>query len=456
MLHVPQKKLLPLLILLLLAALAPAAAQTKPAATSIEPAAAPATAPAAAIAVSAPTTGAAAPLASAVPFNVEAATQAYLNTLTPAQKAKSDAYFEGGYWLQVFELLYALGVAAVFLGLGLGRWLQARTQRLPRPGLRTLAFAAGYLLLAWALSLPLDIYEGYVREHAYGMSNQTFGEWFGENLTSLGLSVVFGSFIILAFYGAVRRAGRSWWAWGTGLAAVFLVVGIFAGPVLISPLFNKSTPLPAGPIRAAILSMARANGVPADNVYLVDASRQTKRISANVSGIGSTIRVSLNDNLLNRCTPQEVQAVMGHELGHYVLNHVQKMLVFFTLIIGLSLWLVDWAFRRLTARYGAAWGITDLGDVAGLPLALALFSVFMFLATPVRNTIIRTNEQEADLFGLNAARQPDAFASTAMKLSEYRKIDPSPLEEAIFYDHPSGHTRVHCAMRWKAEHLNGQ
>ena len=448
------KKLLPLLFLL--AAALPAVAQPTPPSAASETAAAPATAPAAAMAVSAPTAAAGVPPASATTFNVEAATQAYLNTLTPAQKAKSDAYFEGGYWLQVFELLYALGVAAVFLRLGLGRWLQARTQRLPRPGLRTLAFAAGYLLLAWALSLPLDIYEGYVREHAYGMSNQTFGAWFGENLTSLGLSVVFGSLVILAFYAAVRRAGRSWWAWGTGLAALFLVVGVFAGPVLISPLFNKSTPLPAGPIRAAILSMARANGVPADNVYLVDASRQTKRISANVSGIGRTIRVSLNDNLLNRCSPQEVQAVMGHELGHYVLNHIQKMLVFFTLIIGLSLWLVDWAFRRLTARYGAAWGITDLGDVAGLPLALALFAVFMFLATPVRNTIVRTNEQEADMFGLNAARQPDAFASTAMKLSEYRKIDPSPLEEAIFYDHPSGHTRVLSAMRWKAEHLNGQ
>jgi STE24 endopeptidase len=443
-------KRLPMLGLLLVLAAAPACllAQATPAPATTAASAAAAAAEASAAPV--------APVATAAPFDVEAATQAYLNTLTPAQKAKSDAYFEGGYWLQVVDLLYALAVAAVFLRLGLGRWLQARTQRLARPWLRTLAFAAGYLLLAWALSLPLDIYEGYVREHAYGMSNQTFGAWFGENLTSLGLSVVFGSLVILAFYAAVRRAGRSWWAWGTGLAAVFLMIGIFAGPVLISPLFNKSTPLPAGPIRAAILSMARANGVPADNVYLIDASRQTKRISANVSGIGSTIRVSLNDNLLNRCSPQEVQAVMGHELGHYVLNHIPKMLVFFTLIIGLSLWLVDWAFGRLTARYGPAWGITGLGDVAGLPLALALLSGFMFMATPVRNTIIRTSEQEADMFGLNAARQPDAFASTAMKLSEYRKIDPSPFEEAVFYDHPSGHTRVRSAMRWKAEHLNGR
>ena len=247
------KRLLVLPLLLLAAAPAQVMAQATvaPAATAV--AAAPAAMPAPA----------------ATPFNVEAATQAYLNTLTPAQKAKSDAYFEGGYWLQLVELLYAVGVAAVFLRLGLGRWLKARVQRLPRRWLRTLAFAAGYLLLAWALELPLSVYEGYLREHQYGMSNQTFGQWLGEDLTSLALSAVFGSLVILAFYAAVRRAGRSWWAWATGLAMVFLVIGVFAGPVLISPLFNKSTPLPAGPIRAAILSMARANGVPADNVYLV-------------------------------------------------------------------------------------------------------------------------------------------------------------------------------------------
>jgi STE24 endopeptidase len=386
-------------------------------------------------------------------FDVNAATQAYLNTLTPAQKARSDAYFEGGYWLLLVEVLYAVGVAAVFLGLGLSRRIKAWTERLPRRFLRTLAYVALYLLLAWVLSFPLTVYEGYFREHQYGLSNQSFGEWLRENLTSLALSVVFGSLLILALYAAVRRAGRAWWVWGTGIVGAFLVIGIFLGPVFISPLFNKSTPLPASPVRAAILSMARANGVPADNVYLVDASRQSKRISANVSGIGSTIRVSLNDNLLRRCTPQEVQAVMGHELGHYVLNHIQKMLVFFVVLIGIGLWVLDWAFVRLIARFGPRWDVADRADVGGLPLAVALLAILGFLATPVLNTIVRTSEQEADVFGLNAARQPDGFAAIAMKLSEYRKIDPTPLEEALFFDHPSGHTRVYTAMRWKAEHL---
>ncbi|MBC6608097.1 M48 family metallopeptidase [Hymenobacter sp. BT188] len=386
-------------------------------------------------------------------FNIEAATQHYLNTLTPAQKASSDAYFEGGYWLQIWGLVYALGVAAIFLALGLSRVIKGWTSRLPGKVLPTLAYAALYLLLAYLLNFPLSLYDDYFREHQYGLSNQSFSEWLTDDLKGLALSLVFGSLVLLALYAAIRRTGRSWWAWGTAIISVFLVISIFVSPVFISPLFNKYTPLPAGPVRDQILSMARANGVPADNVYLVDASRQSKRISANVSGLGSTIRVSLNDNLLNRSTPAEVQAVMGHELGHYVLNHIPKMLIFLVLIIGVGLRFVDWAFHRLIGRYGPRWGIAGIADVGGLPLLVALFAVFMFLATPAFNTIIRTQEQEADVFGLNAARQPDGFATTAMKLSEYRKIDPGPLEEMIFFDHPSGHTRVLTAMRWKAEHL---
>ncbi len=392
----------------------------------------------------------------AASFNVEAATRHYLDTLPPAQKAKSDAYFEGGYWLQLWDVGYALAVAGVFLGLGLSRRLRALAERLPQHWLRTLAYAALYLLAAFVLTLPLTIYEGYVREHQYGLSNLTFGAWAGETLTSLALSVGLGSLAIMGLYATIRRVGASWWAWGTALMAVFMVIGVAVGPVFISPLFNKYTALPPGPVREGILRMARANGVPADNVYYFDASKQSKRISANVSGLGSTIRVSLNDNLLNRCTPAEIEAVMGHELGHYVLNHIAKMLFFFIVLLGIAFRLVDWAFRRLVARYGPQWGIAGLADVGGLPLFMALFAVVGLLGTPITNTIIRTNEQEADMFGLNAARQPDGFAAIAIKLSEYRKIEPTPLEEFIFFDHPSGRTRVRSAMRWKAEHLAGR
>ncbi|HEX8350085.1 MAG TPA: M48 family metallopeptidase [Hymenobacter sp.] len=404
-------------------------------------------------ALAAPSPLQAATTASALPFDVEAATQRYLNTLTPAQKAKSDAYFEGGYWLLLGGLLYDLAMAGVFLGLGLSARMRRWLQRIRNENLRNLLHAALYLVLAAVLSFPWTVYTSFFREHQYGLSNQTFGAWFSEALTSLALSVVIGSVLLMLLYMAIRRVGASWWLWGTGLIVIFLVIGVFLAPIFISPLFNKYTPLPPSPVRESILSMARANLVPATNVYLVDASRQSKRISANVSGLGSTIRVSLNDNLLKRSTPAEIQSVMGHELGHYVLNHIVKGLIFFSLLILLGFAFVSWAFRRLAARYGSRWGVTGLADTTGLPLLLVLFSVYGFLITPATNSITRVSEMEADQFGLNAARQPDGFASIAMKLSEYRKISPGYWEETLFFDHPSGHTRVHTAMKWKAEHL---
>jgi STE24 endopeptidase len=232
---------------------------------------------------------------------------------------------------------------------------------------------------------------------------------------------------------------------------LMLAFVIFIGPPLIDPLFNSYKPLPEGPVRQAILSMARANGVPAKDVYWFDASRQTNRISANVSGILGTTSVRLNDNLLKRCTLPEIQGVMAHELGHYVLNHLYKALMFFTLVLLAGFSLVAWAFEALRGRVGA-WGIRDVGDTAGLPLLAGLFVLFMFVMTPLMNTQTRVQETEADQFGVNACMEPDAFAEVDLQLVEYRKADPGPIEEFLFFDHPSPRKRILTAMRYKAEH----
>jgi STE24 endopeptidase len=254
-------------------------------------------------------------------------------------------------------------------------------------------------------------------------------------------------------YLGIRKSPQRWWVRASFATPFFMIFMMVLAPVFIAPLFNKYTALTDAKVRDPILSMARANGVPADNVYQFDASKQSKRVSANVSGALNTIRVSLNDNLLNRCSPEEVQAVMGHELGHYVLNHIYKMVIDFTLLICAGFWFTHWFYSWATRRFGAAWGLRGIDDLAGLPLLLAGLAIFMTIATPVRNTIIRTNEVEADIFGLNAARQPDGFATTALKLSEYRKLAPGKWEEMFFFDHPSGYNRILMAMRWKAEHL---
>lgn len=387
-------------------------------------------------------------------FDPVAATEAYLSRVTPEQRARSDSYFEGGYWLLLWELLYALGVAGLLLGTGLSARMRDFTERLTRfRFLRLFFYGMAYLVVTDLLSFPLTVYEDFFREHQYGLATHAFGGWLRDFLVGLALAVVFGGLAFAGLYGILRKAPRTWWIWGTVGSVVLIMIGLLIAPVFIAPLFNTYTELKDPSLRAPILSMARANGIPAEHVYVVDASRQTNRVSANVSGLGTTLRISLNDNLLKRVSPAGVEAVMGHEMGHYVLGHTYERLLSFGLVALGGFAFVSWSFGKVAVRWGGRWGIRGVDDVAGLPLFAALFAIYIFVATPILNTIIRTNEIEADAFGLNAARQPDGFAEVALMLGEYRKLSPGPLEEWLFFDHPSGRNRILMAMRWKAEQM---
>jgi len=385
-------------------------------------------------------------------FDAERATTAWVETLTPEQRAKSDAYFEGGYVLDVLDFAYGLGIAALFLLTPLSRRMRAVAERVGKGAfLRSVVYAAQYIVLLTVFNFPMAWYRGFQREHAYGMANNGFGSWMGDQGKSLGVSIVLGSLFVGLLYLVFRKAPCTWWMWGTVTALAFLSFTVMIGPVYLAPLFNTYKSVPEGPMRAQILSLARANGIPADDVYWFDASKQTKRISANVSGMLGTTRISLNDNLMNRSPNESIQAVMGHEMGHYVLNHIYKGLLAMGVIILSGFAFTAWAFDRIVLRRGAQLGISGISDPAGLPLFAAVISVWFFLMTPMTNTLVRTQEAEADMFGLNASRQPDGFASVAMQLSEYRKIHPGKWEEILFFDHPSGWNRVQMAMRWKKE-----
>lgn len=393
-------------------------------------------------------------LAKTPAFDVDAATQAYMATLSGAARAKSDAYFEGGYWLLLWGFVVTVAVNLVFLATGWSRrladWAERRTKR---PSLRSLLWAAPYIVATSLLTLPWAIYTGFVREHQYDLATQTFGPWLGEQGIALVIGTITGSLLITGLLAMVRRFGERWWGVGTAVTLAFLVFMLVLAPVLVQPLFNKYSPMTPGPLREQILAMARANSVPADNVYVVDQSRQTTRISANVSGLGPTIRIALNDNLLAQGSPAEVRAVMGHELGHYVLNHSFSLLLGFGLLILGAYLAVAKLVPAMLRRWGGRWGVERIDDPAVVPAAAIVMAAYFLLATPFTNSLVRMHEQEADIFGLNAARAPDGFAKIAMKLSTYRKIEPSYWEEVIFFDHPSGHTRVETAMRWKAENV---
>jgi len=385
-------------------------------------------------------------------FDATAATNAYLAQIPADKTARSDAYFEGGYWLQLWELLWSVGACVLLLITGISRRMSDWSQRISRrKWISTPIYIALFLIALFLLELPLTIYADYLREQQYGLSEQPFGGWVRDQMVVLAANVVLAAVGLTVIYAAVRRTGARWWVWATGFSLVFLMMVQLIAPVFLLPLLNDYKPLPDGPVRGAVLALALANQVPTNHIEWFDASKQTTRISANVAGLLNTTRIALNDNLLNKTSLPEIKAVLGHEMGHYVLNHMWKEPILLALVIGLVMAALSAGMDRSLARWGGRLSLSDRADPAALPLAVALFSVIFFLLTPLSNLIVRSYEAEADAFGLNASREPYGWAMAAMRLSTYRKINPGRFEEFVFYDHPSGYERVHAAMIWLKE-----
>jgi STE24 endopeptidase len=387
-------------------------------------------------------------------FNADAATEAYLALIPPAEKARSDAYFEGGYWLILRDFLYGAVVCWILLRFRWSAGMRNRAEKITRfKPLQTFLYFLQYIIVASLLGFPIAVYEGYFRERQYGLATQTFGPWMNDQFKELLISIVLGGILAMLLFGIARRLPRTWHIWGAVVTLLFLIFVVMIAPVYLVPVFNKVTRLNDPKVTTPILTMASANGIPVHDVYQMDASRQTTRMSANVSGFGNTMRITLNDNLLRRGSAEEIQAVMGHEMGHYVLNHIYKLMMFFLVVIVGGFAFLRWSLEWSLSRWGERWQIRGIGDTAVLPLVALLTSIFFFVLTPIMNTDTRSAEREADMYGINASRQPDGFAQAAIHLGEYRKMSPGPIEEWIFFDHPSGRNRINAAMRWKGENL---
>jgi STE24 endopeptidase len=388
-------------------------------------------------------------------FNAQAATDAWMAEIPAASTARSDAYFEGGYWLTLWDFLYGAAICVVLLNLGWSGAMRDFAERVTRlRWLQTFIYLVEYIVATTVMGFPLTVYEGFVREHKYGLATQTFWPWMGDQGKSLLVGIVLGGVAGMLLFAVVRRLPRTWWIWGAAVTILLQTFVVVITPVYLVPIFNDVKKLDDPKITGPILRLARANGIQAKDVYEVDASRQTTRMSANVSGFGGTMRITLNDNLLKRGTPAEILSVMGHEMGHYVLHHIYKDLLFLSVVIVIMFAGLRWSLGWTLMRWGDRWRIRGLGDPAVVPLVVLLGSSFFFVLTPILNTQTRVEEFEADMYGLNAARQPDGFAQAAIHLGEYRKMKPGPVEVWIFFDHPSGYNRIFAAMRWKAENLN--
>jgi STE24 endopeptidase len=388
------------------------------------------------------------------PFDPAAATQAWLDSVPRNEREKSNAYFEGGYWLILWNFVLTAAISILLLTSRFSARLRDFSEGVTKiRNVQIACYAILYLLLVYALSFPLNLYENFFREHQYGLATQGFAPWFREQLLGLALTLAGGALLVVALYPVFRRAPRTWWIWATIVMLVFSATLVLIAPVYIEPLFNTYKPLTDSKIRDPILAMARANEIPVKQVFEVDASRQTTRVSANVSGLLGTTRVALNDNLLKQCTLPEIRAVMAHEMGHYVLNHGAKLLTYLGILILVGFALTRILFDAAVKRWGEKWGVRGISDPAGLPLLTLILSTLLFIATPFLNTVVRITEREADAFGINTSREPDGMAKVALKLGTYRKLNPAPLEEFIFFDHPSGRARIRMAMDWKTGNL---
>lgn len=388
-------------------------------------------------------------------FDPAAATAAYLAFLTPAQHARATAYTHGSEWLLLWTALVSVLVAWIVIKSQVLVRVRDRVERVrPHPWRVVFAVVAVDTVLETLLNLPWDAYRQWWREKSYGLTSRAFGGWLVEQGLSLLVSLVMALIMFSVLYWIIRRAPRTWWAWGAVGTVVGFIALVTVQPMVIEPLFNTFKPAPPGPMRDEIVAMAKQVGVPHDKIYIYNGSKQSNRYSANVSGMFGTARVAMSDVMFQKDADlAEVRGVVGHEMGHYVLHHILKSAVKYGLVALVGFFLVDRLFAP-TARLLGARGVAGIADPAGLPVLGALIAVILFVATPVTNAIIRQGEIEADRFSLEHFNEPDGLSKALAKTIEYRAASPGRLEELLFYHHPSVGHRIRTAMDWKASHPN--
>ena len=387
-------------------------------------------------------------------FDPAAATAAYLATMSPADTARAIAYTQGGHWMILWGFLVSLVVAVILIRSNVLTNLRARIDgNRHRPWLASFLVSAAYIALSWLLTLPWSLYESWYREKSYGLNNQTWIAWLGEAAMGAALSTLFTAVFLMFLYLLIRVAKRTWWLWGAGLLASFSILGLVASPLIIEPLFNTYTPAPPGAVRDAVVELAHKTGTPDDKIYIFDGTKQSDRYTANVSGLFGSARVALSDAMFKKnADMSEIRGVVGHEMGHYVRGHILWQMALLMIMAVLGFFLVDRLFPVFRRLLGAD-RVKDISDPAGLPVLGVVLSVLGLLFTPIGNTVTRVMEADADHFSMIHANEPDGMAKALIKTAEYRAPSPSPLEEFVFYSHPSVENRIRAAMEWKAAHM---
>ena len=296
--------------------------------------------------------------------------------------------------------------------------------------------------------LPLRIQSELVLRE-YGLSTQTWATWTLDVVKSVLVDAGLAALALLALVGLARRVGRAWWAWGAAATAALVVVGSFAYPLVVEPVFNSFRSLPAGELREQVLDLAARDGVPVDDVLVADASRRTTALNAYVSGFGGTRRIVLYDTLVDGATPEEVALVVAHELGHaeegdVLVGTALGALGAAAAVCALALLLRRTPLLRLS-------GADGMHDPRVVPLVLALLAVGSLVVAPASNAVSRRIEARADVHALDLTRDPQTFAASQRRLAltNLSDLDPHPLAYALFASHPSTTERLALAREWE-------
>ena len=345
----------------------------------------------------------------------------------PEPTEQAMRYYRSGTVLWWVQTLAGFLVPALFLFTGFASRLRDLATRWGRRWFFILAiFIVLYTLADYLVNLPLAYYAGFVRQHAYELSNQSFGKWFGDSLKGLGLGIL-GSILFLWIpYLLVEKSPRRWWLY-TGLALVpFIVLGMLIAPIWIAPLFNDFGPMKDKQLEASILATAERVGIENSRVFEVDKSVDTNAVNAYVTGFADTKRIVLWDTIIAKLDREQLLFVMGHEMGHYVLGHVAKSIAFVSLMILAALYLIYRTAQWFVSRWGHRFGFRELHDFASLPLAVLLLGLYIFLLTPAALLFSRHQEHEADRFGLELQQDNRAAAGAFVRLQQENLGNPRP------------------------------
>lgn len=379
-------------------------------------------------------------------FDAEAATQAYIDSLGPEALERAAAYTTGNHWIMLGGLVVGAITAWLIIRLG---WLSA-IERIfgERSNIGVFVIGLVYMLVSTIITLPWTIYSGWWREVQFDRTSQALGDYLTQSAMGTAIGALIAPLFLVLLYLFIRNARRTWWIWGGGLSAAAISLLMLLTPIYIMPLFNNYEPLPDGEVRDAVEVMAIEANIPTDRIFVFDGSRQSNNFTANVAGIGPSARIAISDVALGEASLDEVRAVTGHEIGHYVLGHIWYGIALVSVMSVVFFFLASWLFPGLAGLFGAH---RDIARASGLPVLIFFISLLSTLASPVFNTASRWDETSADQYSLDTVGLPDALATALVKTAEYRNPRPQGWEEVLFYTHPSVERRVRMAMEWKAE-----